>query len=183
MYLASVYYPEIHNEKFHAFRDTYDPFYKLIPPHVSFIFPLPEKEVGLQNFKNHIRKVLEPRQPFEAHFRNLEKTWDHWLMLTPENGYNKIKLLHDELYSGILAPYLRKDLPFTPHIGLGLFSKEQYDFNNPGAALTLDENKYRKAVEEFKTLDFDIRFTIDKLTLLKINEQFTRLENIAILKM
>jgi hypothetical protein len=81
--------------------------------------------------------------------------------------------LHDQLYKGILSPYLREDLPFYPHIGLGLFSREAYDFDNPTAELTLDEKRYNKARREFGDLGIDIWCTINRLTLVKINSDYT----------
>ena len=172
MYLAAVHYPKIENKGFHAFRKKYDPYFNLMPVHISLVFPLPES-VGLKEMESHIRKILEKWQPFETHFYNLQKTVDHWLMLVPDNGYNEVVLLHDELYTGILEPYLRKDLPFTPHIGLGLFSKQPYDFNNPTAQLQLNRDIYLKAVDEFESLHFEVKVLINSLTILRVDNQFS----------
>lgn len=54
-----------------------------------------------------------------------------------------------------MRPYLREDLPYCPRIGLGLFSKEAYDFDHPTARLTLDGEKYGQAKQEFEALGFD----------------------------
>jgi len=177
MYLGLAYYPHVLHEGFQSFRHKYDPYSQLLPEHVTFIHPVPEI-IGRRNLENHIENVLKTWKPFYVHFCTLEKTWDHWLYLGAKEGYNSVVELHNNLYRGILSPYLREDLPFFPHIGLGLFSMEAYDFNNPTAKLTLDVKKYKKAKLEFTNLGFDLWCNIDELTLLKINSDFTECTNL-----
>lgn len=105
-------------------------------------------------------------------------TFDHWLFWTIREGNELVIRLHDDLYTGILAPHLREDLPYMPHIGLGLFSKEGYDFNDPTAELTLDREKYERARKEFEDMNLDLWFTIDQLTLLRVNAEFTECREI-----
>jgi hypothetical protein len=154
VYFALVYYPGIDNQAFHTFRRKYEPYSELLREHVTFVFPT-TKTVGRQRLEDHIISVLITWEPFKLHFCNLEKTWDHWLYLGAKEGHDLVVKLHDQLYGGILSPYLRADLPFYPHIGLGLFSKESYDSNNPTAKLTLDVSKYKRAKKEFEDLRFD----------------------------
>jgi hypothetical protein len=52
------------------------------------------------------------------------KSWDHWLLLVLKKGSENAIALHDELYSDILSPYLRKDMEYFPNIGMGLFVKK-----------------------------------------------------------
>ncbi len=42
-----------------------------------------------------------------------------YVFLVPDEGYSGISLLHDRLYTGILQPSLRLDVPFIPHIRVG----------------------------------------------------------------
>ena len=182
MYFALVYYPKIEHEGFHSFRRRYEPYSELLPEHVPFVFPVPEV-IGREKLETHIEQVVKTCKPFDVHFCTLEKTWDHWLYLGAKEGHDAVVELHDKLYTGILSPYLREDLPFYPHIALGLFSKEPYDFNHPTAALTLDEEKYNKARQSFEKMGVDLWFTIDKLTLVSVNSDFTEcvaLRNFAI---
>lgn len=178
MYYSLVNFPKIESKKFHNFRNKYDPFVDLLPVHIVFIFPVPDS-VGLKNLENHIQKIVDHWQPIDARFNEFEKTFDHWLMLIPSEGRSEIIQLHDEFYQGILAPYLREDLPYSPHNGLGFFSKENYNFDNPTAQLTLDEPKYEKALRACKNFGFDFRITIDKLTLIEVNETYTKSKNIC----
>ena len=157
--------------------EKYEPYASLLPEHLAFIKPVPES-IGLKKIEIHINQILKKWKPFDVHLYGLYKSWDQWLLLILKEGNHLAIKLHDDLYSDILAPYLRKDLPYTPHIGLGLFSKEKYDVNNPTAQLSLDENKYQKAKTEFEDLGLDFWRTIDHLTLVKVNSDFTKCWNI-----
>jgi hypothetical protein len=172
MYFGLVHYPQIEHEGFQSFRQKYDPYHTLLPEHVTFIHPVPES-LGRENVEAHIEKVLLQWKAFKVHFCALEKTWDHWMYLGAMEGHDLVVELHDQLYKGILSPHLRKDLPFYPHIGLGLFSQENYDFDNPTASLSLDQEKYQRARKEFEDLCFAAWCTIDTLTLVWMNAEYT----------
>lgn len=182
MYLALVYYPEIKHKGFHNFRNTYEPYAFLLPAHLTFIFPL-EADFGRERLINHIETILARWKVFDMHFCTLEKTWDHWLFLGAKEGNKEAILLHDEFYTGPLASYLREDLPYTPHIGLGLFSSQDWDFHNPTAKLSLDKERFDKAWKEFEALEFELRFSVTELTLVRLNAEFTECENIHTFKL
>ena len=178
MYYALVNYPQITHPDFHTFRKKYEPYSELIPPHITFIYAIPET-TGLEELELHISQVMAHWKPFDMHFCELMKTEDdHWLSWTAEEGNEEAIELHDEFYQGILAPHLREDLTHTPHIGLGLFSKEPYDFNNPTAKLTLDRDKYECARKEFEELNIDLWCNIDRLQLVNINADFTECRDV-----
>jgi hypothetical protein len=177
MFYALAHYPQIKHEGFQSFRRKYDPYSELLDEHVTFIFPVPEV-IGREKLEAHIEQVLAHWEPFRVHFCTLEINWDHWMYLGAKEGHDLVVKLHDDFYQGLLGPYLREDLPFFPHIGLGLFSKERYDFNNPTAELRLDEEKYKMAVREFEALGFEIWFTVDRFTLVQINADFTEFHNL-----
>lgn len=172
MYLALVYFPQIDHEGFHDFRNRYEPYAGLLREHLTFIFPVHET-IGQENLESHIVEVLKRWSPFKVHFCHLMKAVDHWLFWTLEEGNELAIGLHDELYTGILSPHLKTDLPYSPHIGLGLFSTENYDLNDPYADLTLDAGKYERAVKEFEKLNINLWCTVDHLALLWINKGFT----------
>lgn len=155
----------------------YEPYANLLPEHLAFLKPVPES-IGIENLETHIKSILIKWKPFDVHFYGLEKSWDQWLFLVLREGNQLVIKLHDKLYGGILSPYLRKDLPYTPHVALGLFSKEKYDVDNPTASLSLDSKKYQKAKAGFKNLILDFWRTIDQLTLVKINSDFTKCRDI-----
>lgn len=177
MFHCLVHYPDIEKQKIHEFQNKYDPFVNLIDIHITFLFPIPE-EIDKDTLERHIRKILSNWEPFLVHIKGIKKTWDHFMYLAFKKGGNKIIRLHDELYSGILHPYLRTDLPYDPHIGLGWFGVEKYDFNNPVYQHELDEVKFNKAKKEAQLIDTGYDCVIDKLTLVGVEEDFTRTWNI-----
>ena len=168
MYLALVFYPKIELDHFNVLRRKYDPYANLMKEHMPFVFPLDQK-IGLAAFKAHVRSVLEGWSPFDIHLCNLRKTPDHWLMLTLEEGRKESIRLHNALYTGILAPYLRYDLPYEPHISLGHFGNEKWELENPLKTIDLDMPKYEKAMSEFKSLDLDMWRKVDQLTILGLD--------------
>jgi 2'-5' RNA ligase len=48
-----------------------------------------------------------------------------YVFLVPDQGNAEISLLHDRLYTGVLRPHLRLDLPYIPHITIGTLGSRQ----------------------------------------------------------
>ncbi len=113
---------------------------------------------------------------FNAHIKGLTKSWDNFLFLTLEEGREEIIKLHDILYTGMLEQFLRKDIEFIPHVGLGQFvdKNAQYDLKNP-TKVPLDEPLYKQALEEAKNLNFDFTFNLNTITFAILNDTFTQI--------
>jgi 2'-5' RNA ligase len=56
------------------------------------------------------------------------------VFLLPSEGEAELRRLHRELYSGVLAPKLRQDLPYQPHVTVGAF-EQHADAERTAAAL------------------------------------------------
>jgi 2'-5' RNA ligase len=170
-----VYYPHINITAINTVRSKFDPTISLIDPHITVVFPFaettPEEEVA-----RHIESVLHHWTPFEVRLHGFEKSWDHWLFLSVAEGKAEFMRLHDELYTGLLAPYLWKAIPYAPHIGLGLFVQKdsQYDLKHP-QQVAFDEEHYHQALHEAQALQLDYTSRVDQLTLIKLNEDFTHI--------
>lgn len=158
---AIVYYPAIDISKIQGFRQKYDPQFKLIRPHITLVFPLSDLEE--KEIYNHIESVLKHHQPFKANLRGLIKSWDNWLFLTIKEGNKQIVKLHDDLYSGVMAKYLRTDIEYIPHVGLGLFSKEDSEQE-------LDKILYEQALTEAENLHLDYTCMLDQISLIKLDD-------------
>jgi len=178
LYYCLAYFPKVETDRINKIRQRYDPTYNLVSPHLTVIFPVPSS-VGKKRIINHIDTVLKNWRPFQIHFGGLKKSWDHWLFLTLKNGESEIKRLSKELYSGFLSEYYRDDLEFIPHIGIGLFIKNnsQYDYKNP-QQLTFDDKTYQQALSEAESIGFDFKCIINNLELLELNDDFTRIRPI-----
>lgn len=169
MYYALVHYPNIPTTSINTFREKYDPYYPGVNTHITLVFPIPVTEISEDIMKNHIRSALRKWKPFDIHLVGFEKAVDHWLFLSVKEGNKEIVKLHDELYTGPLEKYLRPDLPFAPHVALGLFIKEgsNYNLENP-TIVELDEKKCEKALEEAKRLNLDYRAKIESVNLIMV---------------
>lgn len=182
---AIVHYPEIDTEKIELFRKKHDPTYKLIRSHITVVFRV-DQSVSVQSLFDHVRTVLEHWRSFDIELSGFTKSWDHWLFLTLTKGNEKVTRLHDELYEGILAPYLRTDIEYIPHIGLGEFVKEgeigllrrkQLHLRDP-SRIAFDETRYKTALKEAQNLNLSYSTKMEKLQMIEIDDAYTTITNI-----
>jgi hypothetical protein len=172
MYYVLLCYPRFDRktgEDIEAFRRKYDPFVDSLKPHIPFIFPVPCSEVEETKLTKHIETILKNWKPFPIRIRGFTKSWDHWLLLVLKEGNEEVIALHDELYTGILSPYLRRDIEYIPHIGIGLFVKKDAGYNVlDQKKVDFDARLYSQALKEAESVKIDCFDTIDRLFLDKI---------------
>lgn len=121
MSLAIVAYPQLSVDDrrwIEAFRGAHDPQSSLIAVHFTLVFPT---DVPMHDLVEHARAVLNGAQGFSfalGRARTVKSVVGHGahVFLVPEQGAPQIIDLHDRLYSGLLEPHLRADIPFIPHI-------------------------------------------------------------------
>lgn len=135
-----------------AIRADHDSLHALVPAHFTFVFPT--DLLAPEAFIAAVQMQAAGFGPFAFALRaalpapNLPGT-DGQVFLVPDEGMSACIRLHDRLYAGLLAPALRLDLPFVPHITVGRFPdlpscKRRADALNarpfavPGAVNTLD---------------------------------------------
>lgn len=172
MLYSLLHRPNIDTSLIDSFQKRYDPYHKLAGAHFALIFPTPDK-LAKESLIEHVKNVLKNWKSFEVHIKGLEKSWDNWLFLTVQQGNDKLIKLHDELYSGIMTPFLRKDLKYSPHISLGLFTKNKnYNVANP-KKFELDEYLYKKVYKEAQALNLDYRYTFDNVELFTTDDNLT----------
>jgi len=172
MHYSLVCYPEFDEkteENIEAFRRKYDPFVDSWRPHIPFIFPVPCNGVEEERFTDHVETVLKNWKPFPVRIGGFAKSWDHWLFLLLKEGNREAVALHDELYTGILSPYLRRDIEYIPHIGIGLFARKNAGYNalDP-KKVDFDAKLYSQALKEAESLKINSFDTVDKLVLNKV---------------
>ncbi len=173
----NLYYFLAYNPKFDkkteenikTFRRKYDSFADYWKPHITFMFPVPRSEITEAKLAAHIKSVLKNWKPFPIRIGGFTKSWDHWLLLLLKEGNEKAIALHDELYAGVLSPYLRKDIEYIPHIGLALFARKDAGYNalDP-KKVDFDERLYRQALAEAESLKIDSFDVIDRLFLNRV---------------
>lgn len=177
MLYALVYYTALDNPEIAEFRKKYDPWCSHVKDHITLVFPVPAT-IGLDRMKEHVSTVLKNWSPFNIRINKLEKSWDHFLFLTLDEGRGKVIRLHNDLYRGILEPYRREDIQYVPHIGLGMFAKGDYDPLNP-KKLPLNEELYSQALLEAYRLDVNCTRIVDKLFLVGVEDDLSACKDLC----
>ncbi len=93
-----------------------------LAPHFTLVFPIADADE--RQIAEHIRAQVRGRRAIPFVLRSAMSIKDYaseeyFVFLVPDEGASGILKLHDRLYTGPLAPYLRPDLPFTPHVTVG----------------------------------------------------------------
>jgi 2'-5' RNA ligase len=132
----------------------YDPQVKLIEPHITLMFPVSES-IGEDHLVHHLESVLHNWQSFPVHMQGCQISSDDYLFLMIQEGKTNVIRLHDEVYTGILKDYWRKDIPFVPHLTLCVLNQ---------ASMNRD-----RVLEEAEQLGIDYHCGLDKLHLVKVN--------------
>jgi len=159
MIYSLVHYPNIDTSRIDDFRRHYDPQVYLIRPHITLMFPVSES-ITEDKLVSHLQNVLREVQPFPIHLQGLHKSSDDYLFLLVGEGKEALVDLHTHIYADVLADHRHPELQYVPHLTLGVFARIQM---NP------------KALDEAKRLDLNYRCMLDKLHLVKINEQRTQI--------
>ena len=134
-------------------------YYRLVEPHFTFVFPV--SKVEREDFVEHVKRQSSGAEPIKFVLRCALVVADDsgklsHVFLVPDEGFSEIVRLHDRLYTGALAPELRLDIPFIPHIDVctALDARECKDladelnaegFRLEGRIETLDVVSYENA--------------------------------------
>jgi len=160
MIYALVNYPCIYTERINQFRRKHDPQFELIEPHITLMFPVQES-VGEEKLVFHLASVLRNWHSFPIHLQGCQISSDDHLFLLIQDGKIDTIRLHDEIYTGILADYWRKDIPFIPHLTLGVVNRNSTDRN--------------QVLREAEELSIDYYCHLSKLHLVKVNDDRTKI--------
>lgn len=176
MYYCVVHFPKINTSKIEEIRSKYDPTIGTIKPHVTLVFPVKTDFVSKEKIIEDIKNVSETTSKFDINLVGFEKSWDNWLFLNVKKGTEEIISLHDKLYTGILEPQWRKDLPFSAHLSLGQFNKKDSDYSLKNLVKAeLDVEKYDQALSEATAAKMDYTSTVDKISLITLNDDISEI--------
>jgi len=123
-------YPKISKADFEwiqGIREVNDRQYKIVKPHITFVFPT--SKLPVVELASHIRRKASntPRIAIAlskaAVVQDDSKKFFH-VFLVPAAGYEEIVRLHDLLYTDVLSSELREDIPFIPHVGIATSESE-----------------------------------------------------------
>ncbi|HEY4388930.1 MAG TPA: 2'-5' RNA ligase family protein [Ktedonobacteraceae bacterium] len=109
---AIVIFPKLaQRELMQQLRQTYDPLASLIPPHITLVFPF-ESAISTEDLSWHMSSVARQFHPFPLSFRGITGHTNEYLFLNVKGG-------NDQLYTGVLAPYLTAQETYFPHLTIG----------------------------------------------------------------
>lgn len=142
-----------------AYRKRNDPkYFNVVSPHFTLVFDI--SDISQDDFVQEIEARIKDSKSFKVELRvatiNRDDSGEYFHeFLVPDEGYSNIVKLHDRLYSGCLSKYLRLDLDFIPHIGIG---------NSESAA----ESKDR--IDELNKSGVHISGTIDSVDIVEYKD-------------
>ena len=106
-----------------AIRARHDErYFQLVAPHLTLVFAV--GGMAQDVLVEHVRRQVAAVKPLSFVARcaivveDDSKRFSH-VFLVPDEGLSEIVRLHDRLYTGVLAPSLRLDITFIPHLGVG----------------------------------------------------------------
>ena len=101
-----------------AFRTRHDPLASTLPAHVTLVFPFESTLSSLQ-LAAHVRRVVARWPQLPVRIERADALVGEWVHLRLTGGRAAVVELHDRLYRGVLAPFLRREFHYDPHLTVG----------------------------------------------------------------
>ena len=129
--LFTVAYPSVSQQGsdwIERIRAKHDPQFSVIPAHFTLVFAC--DGIAQDVYLAHVEAVASSTRTFSfcltsAVLRAGEDGDSSYVFLVPDDGQASISQLHDHLYAGPLEPFLRRDLPFVPHLTVACLKSGQ----------------------------------------------------------
>jgi 2'-5' RNA ligase len=143
-------------QNINRWRQIYDPYVDIIPPHITVVYPLGISPQAWTEVRPIFLQIVGQFQPFKVKINTLNSflTPQIVLWLQPENSevISDLHLVIEERFPG----YIHRDaLPFVPHMTLGFFASPKKL-----------EQAQRKICKELKPMEF----TVDELIYAALGE-------------
>jgi len=120
---AIVWFPSFENHKvIDRFRGANDPQAQLLPPHLTLVFPF-HSRLTLDQIAAHVQKVLRAWPCFPVVMHGAWFAQNEFIGIATQVGSDALIEMHDRLYRGPLAEFLRTEFDYTPHITLARASE------------------------------------------------------------
>lgn len=131
----------------------YDPLALKISPHITLIFPFID-EMDDPALIQHVRVALDGQSGFSVGFSDPVSAGAGrvWLPVRGEPGL--ISEIHAKLYTGCMRKHLKPELPYVPHVTLGVV---------PAARLS-------EATAEARSLRLEPEYPVDVFILERIGD-------------
>jgi 2'-5' RNA ligase len=100
-----------------AFRRAHDPLAGALPAHVTLVFPFASALSAMQ-VATHVRRIASRWPVLPIRLEGVDAYTGEWVHLRMTQGFDAVVELHDRLYRGVLAPFLRREFDYEPHVTL-----------------------------------------------------------------
>ncbi|WP_459502756.1 2'-5' RNA ligase family protein [Bacillus sp. C1] len=141
-------------DEIEAIRKQHDPLFRFIQPHITLVFPF-ESIISNDELRAYITQTVQGIHPVEIEFSDCISYEGEYLFLRIEKGKEQVRELHDKLYKGLLAEFLRSDILYIPHVTVG--RKE-------------NEKQAIEIVEKMPKLSTRLRCVVEKVSVERIGE-------------
>jgi 2'-5' RNA ligase len=115
---AVVWFPQFTNAAaIDRFRSQHDPLGNVMPPHLTLVFPF-HSRFTVDQLAAHVQKVVRAWPAFPVVMSGHWSAQNEFVGITAQVGRDALIEMHDRLYRGPLAEFLRPEFEFEPHITL-----------------------------------------------------------------
>jgi len=101
-----------------SFRRLHDPLAAALPAHVTLVFPF-AAALGAVQVAAHVRRAVARWPALPVRLQGLGHIHADWVHVRVTRGAEALTALHDRLYAGSLAPFLRPEFTYEPHVTIG----------------------------------------------------------------
>lgn len=156
--LQVIAYPQLNDADVQRIQDCrrlHNRLYHVIAPHFTLVFAV--NDISREDFIAEVKKQLQGATAIYFTIRCAIVVPDAisgWYdaMLVPDEGFSVIQQLHDRLYSGLLAPHLRLDIPYIPHMSI---------------ADKADAQEVKQICDEWNNINCEIKGRISELEIIE----------------
>jgi 2'-5' RNA ligase len=137
---AIVWFPAFANQTLiDRFRGTHDPLAHALAPHVTLVFPF-HSRLTLDQLAAHAQKVLRSWPCFPVVMHGFWSAQNEFIGVGAQVGADAMVEMHDRLYRGPLAEFVRPEFDYAPHITLAkTLQPNQFESLSRAAAIVTRE--------------------------------------------
>jgi 2'-5' RNA ligase len=141
---AIVWFPQFANQKvIDRFRGIHDPLAQALAPHVTLVFPF-NSRLTLDQVAAHAQKVLRLWPCFPVVMHGFWSAQNEFIGVGAQVGADAMIEMHDRLYRGPLAEFLRREFDYTPHITLAKTTQPNQFESLSSAASVVTRETFRE---------------------------------------
>ena len=105
-------------------RRRFDPLDGLLPAHVTLVFPFAGPGVE-QTLERHVADAIAGVEAFDITLERPTSAADNYIFMELSEGADRFAMVHDRLYSAMLARHRSSTHAYRPHVTIGHLSASE----------------------------------------------------------